>query len=1043
MSVTIPKSIAEVLKKSLSIARAHLKEVLVAVYALDVEHVRGSDSPLTLFVVIREELTDYQAKILKDLFRKLASKHKHPIQLAILTRNHLDARHLHESYDVLLDTRAYTSLLPPDITSRHVTRLAGLEIAQLLPESQTVVIPTPTLASKAAALAMSAKITAMKWYASWQRRTKKLVRSGVKSRSNTRGGSYQSRVQRATLVRNLSLAALGSVVLGTLVVGLLFAWYARDLPRPDRIVRQEGFATKILDRNGVILYEVFADQQRTPITIDQVPDYLKQATVATEDKNFYTHGGFDPKGMARAVFTNLTTSSKVGGSTLTQQLVKNVLLTTEKSYARKIKEFILAIQIESQYNKDEILQMYLNEAPYGGTAWGVQTAAQTYFAKDTQDLTLIESAILAGMPQRPSVYSPYSKDPTAYIGRTQTVLRRMREDGYITEEEEASASASLEDVKFQEGVSGLKAPHFSLYVKQLLEDMYDENLVAKGGLRVTTTLDYELQEAAQEIVTQEIAEVEDQGISNGAAVVSDPQTGEILAMVGSKDFFAEDYDGQVNVALALRQPGSTIKPVTYATAFAQGYTPAYMLMDVKTDFPGGAGKTYTPVNYDGNYRGPVQMRFALGSSLNVPAVKLLAEVGVENMLQTAYDMGFETLEPTKENLSRFGLSVTLGGGEVRLLDLTNAYSAFANGGRRVEPISILKVEDRDGKTLFEHKHVDGPEVLDKSVTFLINHVLTDNNARLLTFGANSYLNMGGRPIAVKTGTTNDKRDNWTIGWSQSSMVGVWVGNNDNSAMGNVASGVTGSSPIWRNIMVKLLETRPAEAWEIPSDVEAVKVDTTSGYPEHHGFPARTEYVIKGTLPSEPDPIHAMLKICRGDDTKLASDIDIDTGNYDEKEYFVFKEDVILGDAPSWQEGIDAWVASSSDPKYHPPTEICDSDRQAQVEIRRPGNEENISGNSVEVEVRAIAQKTVEEVQIFVDDKRVETLRDRPYTTTLELESGAHRLHAIAKLEGGGEERSGDVRIGVGGVPWQGEPTPTTAPEPSPTIAPSPTKKIEQ
>lgn len=876
----------------------------------------------------------------------------------------------------------------------------------------------------------------MQWQHAWKRRIRKINRKPWVNK--WRG----HQLTRAKLVRNCALIFIGFILLGTLMATGLFAWYARSLPQPDKIVRKEGFSTKVLDRNDELLYEVYADQRRTPVTLDQIPEKLKQATIAIEDKSFYQHGGFDPKGIARAIYIIITQQRLVGGSTLTQQLVKNVLLSQEKTLARKVKEFILAIQIESKYSKDEILQMYLNEAPYGGTAWGVGTAAEIYFHKPVSELNLVESAILAGLPQRPSVYSPFSDMPQAYIGRTENVLRRMREDGYITKEEEASAAAGLAEIEFAPGLTSIKAPHFVLYVKKQLEEMYGEDLVEKGGLTVKTTLDYPLHEAAQTAVTEEIAKVSGQGIGNGAALVMDPKSGEILSMVGSKDFFAKDYDGQVNVTQSLRQPGSAIKPVTYLTALKKGYTPSSVLMDVPTDFPSGDGKTYSPVNYDGAFRGPVQLRFALGSSLNVPAVKLLALVGIKEMLKQAYDLGLTTLEPTDDNLKRFGLAVTLGGAEVKLIDLTTAYSAFANGGYKIEPVSILKVSDRNGKTLYEHKPIEGKRVIDEGQAFLMNHILSDNNARLLTFGANSYLNMGNRPIAVKTGTTNDKRDNWTIGWSDSTMVGVWVGNNDNSPMKQVASGVTGASPIWRRIMLEALKTKPANEWKIPETVEAKLVDIISGYPEHDGFPARSEYVVKGTLPTIPDPIHTKLKLCRGQD-KLATELDISRNEYDEKEYYVLKEDMKLGDF-SWQDAIDRWVASQGDPKYHPPTEYCGTQDEVAIRVESPADQQNFSGTEVPIKVRVITQGEVERVEIWVDGNRRETLTNRPYETTMTLSSGKHTVKIKAWRQDGKNGESGDSRIGVGGIAWdQGEPTVTPAiglPSPSPVsgVTPTPT-----
>jgi len=480
-----------------------------------------------------------------------------------------------------------------------------------------------------------------------------------------------SSVEKSRRMVLLAKFAFIAVVFGFILLFIVLPLFAFNLPSPDKIVRREGFSTKILDRNGEALYDIFEDERRTPVLFEDIPAYLKQATIAIEDKNFYSHSGFDPLGMLRGLSRIFTRGYAQGGSTLTQQLVKNVLLSSERTIFRKLREFILAVQIERRYSKDEILQMYLNEAPYGGTAWGVETAAETYFDKKTKDLNLIECAILAGLPQRPSVYSPYSKNPEAYKARTKDVLRRMMEDGYITNDQEEAALAELENIKFQEKGSSFKAPHFVQYVQKILEERYGEEVVGQGGLKVTTSLDLALQEEAQEIVSEEIEKVENQKITNGGAVVLDSQTGEILAMVGSKNFSDPDYDGQVNVTVALRQPGSSFKPITYATAFKEGYSPSSMIMDVSTKFPGGEGQPdYEPVNYDGKYRGPIQLRYALGNSINIPAVKLLALVGIKDVLETAYDLGIESLPPTKETLSRVGLSLTGGGGEVKLIERT-------------------------------------------------------------------------------------------------------------------------------------------------------------------------------------------------------------------------------------------------------------------------------------------------------------------------------------------------------------------------------------
>jgi len=439
--------------------------------------------------------------------------------------------------------------------------------------------------------------------------------------------SFSTSLKRMRFFSRLSFLVFWAILFFVLSTLILFAWYAKDLPRPDKIVRREGFATKIYDRNGKLLYDIFAGQRRTPVDLEEIPQHLKNATVAIEDKNFYKHRGFDPKGILRALYNIVIYRKLQGGSTLTQQLVKNVLLTSQRTLPRKIKEFILAVQIESKYSKDQILQMYLNEAPYGGTAWGVEAAAEVYFGKKVSELNLVESAILAGLPQRPSYYSPFSDNPTAYVWRTQQVLRRMREDGYITAEQEEEAKQQLDKVKFVSSFGTFKAPHFVMYVKKKLEDEYGQQVVERGGLRITTTLDLDLQEEAQKIVTEEIAKVEEKyHITNGAAVVIDPNSGEILAMVGSKNYDDPNYDGKVNVTLSLRQPGSAIKPVTYVTAFKKGYTPATMIMDTPVTFKIPGQPDYKPVNYDGKFHGPIQIRYALGNSINIPAVKLLAKL---------------------------------------------------------------------------------------------------------------------------------------------------------------------------------------------------------------------------------------------------------------------------------------------------------------------------------------------------------------------------------------------------------------------------------
>ncbi|MDP3955238.1 MAG: PBP1A family penicillin-binding protein [bacterium] len=825
-------------------------------------------------------------------------------------------------------------------------------------------------------------------------------------------------------------------VLGAVIFGVLtFIWYARDLPEPGKIVRSEGFSTKIYDRNDSLLYDIFSNQRRTPVELDQIPLYLRQATIAIEDKDFYKHGGFDTKGYLRAIYNIIVHRKLQGGSTLTQQLVKNVLLSSERTVTRKIKEFILTVQIERKYDKDKILLMYLNEAPYGGTAWGVEAASEIYFNKKVSELNMVESAILAGLPQRPSVYSPFSDKPEAYKNRTEQVLRRMREEEYINSDQEKAAKEELSKIKFEGSAASFKAPHFVMYVKKILEDKYGERMVEQGGLKVTTTLDLKLQDKAQEIVSQEIAKVEKVHITNGASLVMDPETGEILAMVGSKNYNDPDYDGKVNVVTSLRQPGSAIKPVTYAAALKKGYTASTLLMDTPTTFPGGIGQPdYKPLNYDGKFHGPMQVRYALGNSLNVPAVKMLAMVGIKDMLSTAYDMGFKTLEPTQENLSRLGLSVTLGGGEVKLIDIVSAYSAFANGGKKVEPVSILKVTDKDGKVLEEYKPTNGKRVLSPEQAFIISNILSDNSARALTFGERSSLNISGYQVGVKTGTTNDKRDNWTVGWTPNIITGVWVGNNDNTAMKEVASGVSGASPIWRRIIMTAFEGRPKKDFDIPGGIVSAEVDAISGFKSHDNFPSRMEFFVKGTEPFGEDTIHAKLKLCKSSG-KLATPIDVARGDYDEKEYFVFKENdptAAKDGENKWQKGINEWLASQSDTRYHPPTENCGTQDQVEVRIKEPQDQSQVSPD-FRVLVDPISSNDISFVEIYLNGEMRDSLTSAPYEKFYSLSDGVYTLKARAQ-DTAGHVGEREIKIGVN-VPWDWVPSPTPPPPLSPTPIP--------
>ncbi|MEK7521397.1 MAG: PBP1A family penicillin-binding protein [Patescibacteria group bacterium] len=851
-------------------------------------------------------------------------------------------------------------------------------------------------------------------------------KSALRSRHHRDFGNMHRRPgrSRAHFLHRLGvlsfLGILGLFLISFITVPIL----AIGLPSPEKIVRREGFSTKIYDREGKLLYDIYDDKRRTPVKFEDIPAYLRSATIAIEDKNFYEHSGFDAFGMLRGLTRVITKGRAQGGSTLTQQLVKNVLLSSERTLPRKVKEFVLATQIERKYSKDEILTMYLNEAPYGGTCWGVECAAESYFGKSVKDLTLVESAILAGLPQRPSSFSPYSSTPDAYIVRTKQVLRRMREDKYITREQEEEGVKQLAEVGFVGKAASFKAPHFVTYVQSILEERYGES-VLQSGMKVTTTLDWDLQEKAQQIVSEEIDKVEAQQITNGAAVVIDPNNGQILSMVGSKDFGAEDYDGQVNVTLSLRQPGSAIKPVTYAAGLKKGYTASTLLMDVKTTFPGGVNlPEYVPENYDGEFRGPVQVRSALANSLNIPAVKMLAMVGIKGMLETAFDLGFTTLEPTKKNMERFGLSATLGGGEVRLLDLTSAYGAFANGGKRHEPVSILRVEDANGKVLEEYKEEKGRRVLSEGEAFIISDILSDNNARADVFGTNSYLNISGKTVAVKTGTTNDQRDNWAVGWTPQVIVGAWVGNNDNTPMKKVASGVSGATPIWRKIIIEALSGKLNKKFEVPDGVGQMEVDKISGFSAHDGFASRLEYFIKGTEPEGEDMVHANLKLCKGEG-RLATPSQVSANDYETREFYVLKEEdptAEAGGENKWQKGINEWLSEQSDQMYHPPEDYCGSGNPVNVEFLTPKDHDQVNSNDFEVRVDAKSTSNITEIELQLDDGEKFLLTTKPWKKIFSgVKDGVHTLTAIVKDEKGNKS---DRKITIGvNVPWNTAATP--------------------
>jgi 1A family penicillin-binding protein len=843
---------------------------------------------------------------------------------------------------------------------------------------------------------------------------------------------FGSNVSRMKLWSVLAFGGFIGFVVLILFVGILFAWYAKDLPRPDKVQRQEGLSTVVLDRNGEKLYDIFEEANRIPAKWDEIPQYLKDATVAIEDKDFYKHQGLSTTGIMRGLLACVFMRRCQGGSTLTQQLVKNVLLSQERTLPRKMKEAVLAIQIERKYSKNDILLMYLNEAPYGGTAVGVKTAAEHYFDKDVKDLTLVQSVVLAGLPQSPSYYSPFTGDETAYRGRAQEVLRRMREDGYITPAQEGEAKKQLESVAFASGDVGLRAPHFVAYIKELLIDRFGEKTVNAGGLTVTTTLDWKLQEAAQLAVKEEVEKAKKLKVSNGAAIVMDPRTGEILSMVGSKDYAATDSSGlKFNVVTqGLRQPGSTLKPMIYAAALTKGYTASTMLMDVETKYPSGDATKpeYNPKNYDNKYRGPMQLRYGLANSINTTAVKVAALVGVRDVLKLGYAMGLQTWEPTDANMKRVGLSLPLGGAEVKMIDMATAFSVFAAEGMRTEPVAILKVTDTSGKTLFEHKPVSPRNELEPDVAFIISSILSDNDARKEVFGTRSHLVISGKTVAAKTGTTDDKRDNWTAGYTKSRVVVAWVGNNDNSPMSpTLASGVTGAAPIWNRIMREAIKDIPDEPFTRPEGVIEMDIDAFGGGLPFENQPTRKEFFIKGTEPTGPAAIYQKLKISRKDSNKLANSVEIATGDYDEKLFIVIREDdPVSGDGKNrWQEGINGWIAGQ-DSKYKAPTETYNGgdSNQVVIQIKKPNDNQRIDNNDVQVEAEAISTADIERIEIYVDGTKVkEKSNEKTISETVNIANGSHTIKVKA-IDKRGTSSEREIHVGINQDYASPTPTPT-------------------
>ncbi len=780
---------------------------------------------------------------------------------------------------------------------------------------------------------------------------------------------------------------LALFIISLLSVGGLFLYVARDLPSPTSVsTRFVAESTKIFDRTGNhVLYEIHGEEKRTIIPYTEMPEAIRAATITLEDQGFYKHYGIDPTSILRAIFKDVQFGgASQGGSTITQQFIKNSLLTNEKTMTRKVKEVILSLELEQKYSKDEILAMYLNEIPYGSNAYGVQAGAQTFFGKDAKDLTLDESALLASLPNAPSYFSPYGSHTDALKARQEKALTQMAGLGYITTDQAEAAKAVDVLAKIVPQRENINAPHFVMYVKEYLENKYGASTLEQGGMKVYTTLDWDKQRAGEEILSQNSAKNLKYKANNAALVAVDPTTGQILTMVGSKDYFGKatpegcvsgkncTFEGNFNVTTANRQPGSSFKPYVYLSAFTKGYLPESLLYDVETNFSTSSGKDYTPQNYSGKFNGPVSMAKALGGSLNVPAVKTLYLTGVPDAITLAKNLGVDSLNPNRD----YGLSLVLGGGEVKLLDHVHAYATLATGGVKHAMTPILRVEDSKGAVLEQYQPDAGVRVVDEKYVAMLDSIISNNTNRAWIFGENNPLRFDNRPVAAKTGTTNEWRDGWTIGYTPSLAVGVWAGNNDNSIMAPGADGAYVAAPLWRAFMDKALSNVAIQDFpKYNPDDEIGDGDGKTNKPMLNGQIEKEESIKVCEIPGKDKGYCLANKYC--------------PDNLTDKKDFISPHSILYyvdrsdprGPAPDkpqsdsqykeWEKAVNKWYDDNK-PKHTvldtPPTDEC---KESDFSSYRPSIRLNVSDTSsseLSISSDASAPYGVSTISYTVDGK---------------------------------------------------------------------------
>jgi penicillin-binding protein 1C len=794
-----------------------------------------------------------------------------------------------------------------------------------------------------------------------------------------------------------------------------YQWLFSDLPDIESLEEGQALAsTRIYDRQGRLLYEIvdlYGGSHRT-VPLDAMADCIPTATIATEDANFYQHPGVDIEGVVRAIWINVQGGEiRAGGSTITQQVVRNLLLTKnpgqDRSLERKLQEMILAIRLNEDYSRDEILALYLNQTYYGNLAYGVEAASRVYFGKSPRALSLAECAMLAGLPQAPADYNPLT-NPKEAKARQEIVLDLMVKHGMILEDEAETAKA--EPLEYSAETFNIQAPHFVAAVWTQLERDYGD-LLRTGGLEVRTTLDLDWQYEAQKIAARHLHDLNfppdnapSKNANNAALVAIDPYDGRILAMLGSPDYFDDRISGNVNAALAPRQPGSALKPFTYAAAFnptqEAPWTPATMVLDISTPFITKKLESYTPSNFGQVEHGPVLVREALASSYNIPAVVALDYTGLDALVSLTSRLGLSTLTDT----SRFDLSLTLGGGEVRLLELSAAYAAFANGGNRVDPVYILDIKDSEGNLVYEWQPPSlGQPELDPRVAFLINDILSDDNARIPSFGQGSALSIG-RIAAAKTGTTTDFRDNWTLGYTPNLVVGVWVGNADNTPMRDV-SGISGAGPIWRDFMVSVLQDQPEVGFYRPEGIVREQVCAISGLLPTEACPRLIyEWFIEGTVPTREDDLYQVFEI----DIRNGQLADEETpAEYRDEQIFL----ILPPEARDWatHEGIPS-----------PPVDAVQISSYANASFRLLSPDPYtvfqltpmMPFKSQRIRLNVVTPANTQEVRYLLDGEEIAASDEEPFDVWWELSPGYHELTAEAVLADGEVLKSGIIPFSV-------------------------------